>query len=304
MLIVGQAHYPLIEIDLGSSTLAASTANGEYLLSGGDVGAQDGRQIAAMKVAFFNCLAVSKNGGWIAAGSKGGDIVVWDAKTYKQIFVRREDGRINAVDFSPALTEQLLVATNFTTTIWDVGTREPLRMLPHESAVRAAKYSPQGNQFATATRGSVRVWDSSGGQMLADIKVEVTPLYNGGLLWSKTHLFVVSGNTIKEFEALTGSAILEWPVPDSNELSCIALPEHGEFIAYSTKSTITFWDTLTHTELDLIQHPEDIHSIAFSPDDQFLAFGEKSKKMSITSLSVSVTFFWITAYLSNFLLLT
>ena len=260
-------------------------ANGEYLLSGGDGGAQDGRRIAAMKVAFFNCLAVSKNSGWIAAGSKGGDIIVWDAKTYKQIFARREDGHINAVDFSPTSTQQLLVATNFTTTIWDVGTREPLRMLPHESAVRAAKYSPQGNQFATATRGSVRVWHSNNGQTLAHIKVEVTPLYNGGLLWFRNHLFVVSGNAIKEFKVPAGSLISEWPVPDSNELSCIALPEHGKFIAYSTNSTITFWDTSTHTELDLIQHTEDIHSIAFSPDDQFLAFGGESGKMTIMSPS-------------------
>jgi WD40 repeat protein len=63
--------------------------------------------------------------------------------------------------------------------------------------------------------------------------------------------------------------------------SCIALPKHGEFIAYSTKRTVTFWDTSTHTQLGLIQHPQDIRSIALSPDDRFLAIGGEGGKITI-----------------------
>ena len=117
------------------------------------------------------------------------------------------------------------------------------------------------------------------------IKVTVTPLFNIGLLWSNDHLFVVSDEKIEELDASTGSKVSEWPVPDTNEYSCIALSKHEEFIASSAKRTVTFWDALTHNQLDLIQHPEEISSIALSPDDRFLASGGAGKKITIQSLS-------------------
>jgi WD40 repeat protein len=58
-----------------------------------------------------------------------------------------------------------------------------------------------------------------------------------------------------------------------------------KFIAYSTRDTLTFWDTGTHTQLSFIQHPRDIRSVAASPDDRFLAIGGASGKINIHSLS-------------------
>ncbi|KAG6375214.1 WD40-repeat-containing domain protein [Boletus reticuloceps] len=151
--------------------------------------------------------------------------------------------------------------------------------------MRAAKYSPTGDRIATATLESVRVWDSNDCRLLVDIDVTVIPCFNAGLVWFNNHLFVVTHNAIKQFDAATGSPVAEWPVPNSNGFSCISLPKHGKFIAHSTKSTITLWDTSTHSQLGLIQHPQDIRSIAFSPDDQSLAFSGKDGKISIIPVS-------------------
>ena len=137
-----------------------------------------------------------------------------------------------------------------------------------------------------------------------DIPVKVTPSFNTGLPWFNNHLFVVSGSTIKQLEASTGSTVSKWPVPDTNNTSCIALPQHGEFIAYSTNDTVTFLDTSTHTRIALIQHTQDIVSIALSPDDQFLAIGGHGGGITIRSLSritVSNVFIWIMADLNSFL---
>ncbi|KAF8555025.1 TPR-like protein [Imleria badia] len=111
----------------------------------------------------------------------------------------------------------------------------------------------------------------------------VTPTLNTGLLWFDSHLFVVSDGKIKRFNPY--SSVSEWPVLDSDRLSCIALPQQGEFIAYSTKNTVTFWDTSTHTQLGLIQHPQEIRSIALSPDDQFLVIGGEDGKFTTQNLS-------------------
>ena len=117
------------------------------------------------------------------------------------------------------------------------------------------------------------------------INVTVTPWYSAGFLWFNDHLFVLSGREIKQFEESTGSAVSEWPVPSSIPSSCIALPKHGKFIACSTRCTVTFWDTATHTQLGLIEHSQDIRSIALSPDNRFLAIGTEDGNITINCLS-------------------
>jgi WD40 repeat protein len=194
-------------------------------------------------------LAVSKDRRWIAAGTGWGDVFVWNAETYEKVFWHRlTEGyrNIHGVDFSPD-SSRLVSASHNQTAIWDIATCKRLQTLDHGDWVRAAKYSPQGDRIATATVNSVRVYDSNDGRLLMDTPVKVAPWFNTGLLWFNNHLFVISDSKIKRIEASSGSAVSEWPVPESTHFSCITLPKHGEFIAYSTQRTITFWDTATHT---------------------------------------------------------
>ena len=312
MLTVGQEGPPHIEIDGGSNICTVTfSANGEYIVGGGglEVGVwrvEDGKQMATMAAWDARCLAVSKDGRWIAAGAMFGSVFVWDAKTFEQVFAHREDpADILGVDFSLDSTRLVTASKRGTATVWDFAARKKVLTLDHEGWVRAAKYSPQGDRLATATDKSVRVWDSTDGRLLVDIPVKVMPWFNTGLLWLDDHLFVISANKIKEIEAPTGSAVSEWPVLDAKNSSCIALPKHGEFIACSTDDTVTFWDTSEHTRVGLMQHTEDIRSIAVSPNGRFLAIGGDSGKIIIRSLSritVSLVFPCIMAHLNNFIL--
>jgi len=263
--------------------------NGEYIFSSSRDGVrvqrvEDGKQMATMKAEQVVCLAVSNDRRWIAAGTFWGDMHVWDANTYKQVFSHNEDSSINAVDFSPDST-RLVTSKNGAAAVWDVATRKQVQTLGGGCSVFAAKYSPKGDRIATATRHSVRVYDSNGGRLLVDINVDVTPWYNAGLVWSIDNLLVVSDSKIKQFEASTGLAVAEWPVPDSDSFSCVAIPKHREFIACSTKRTVTFWDMATHTRLSVIPYPQDIHSVAFSPDDRSLVIAGDDGKIVIESPS-------------------
>ena len=318
MLTVGQEGSPLIEINVGSWTTAVTfAANGEYLVSGGKEGVrvwrvEDGKQMATMEAKGVLCLAVSKDGRWITAGTeKYGDVIVWDANIHTKVFAL---GRswfsaslriIYGVDFSPdSGSTRLVFSSHDRASIWDIATRKQVRTLRHGNWVRAAKYSPQGDRIATATGKSVRVWDSNDGRLLVDIPVTVTPWLGTSMLWFDNRLFVVSDSKIKQFESSTGSTVSEWPVPDSNELSCIALPKHGGFIAYSTQRTVTFWDTATQARLGLIQRSDEIHSIAVSPDGRFLAIGGKHRSITINSLShitVSILSRCVVVHLNNFI---
>ena len=292
MLTVGQERHDPMEINVGEKLYAVTfSANGEYLLSGGYNGVRvwrvkDREEIATMKTKAVWSLAVSKDSKWIAAGTLWGDVHVWDAN-YKQVFAHKEDSAsINAVDFSPDSTRLVSASSNNTAAIWDIATLERVHTLRHEDKVIAATYSPQGDRIATTTKDSVlRIYDSKDGRLLVTIETTVTPWHNTGLVWFNNHLLVISDGQIKQVEASTGLAISEWPVPDINVHSCTALPKHGEFIAYSAKRTVTFWDMVTHTQLGLIQRPQDIRSIALSPDDLFIAIGEEGGEIIIENLS-------------------
>ena len=285
-LIIRQEHCdPQVEINVGNEVYAVTfSANGEYLLSGGQGRVQvwqvkDGTQVATMDPAeCVLCLAVSNDGRWIAAGTLLGDVLVWDAETYEQVFTHGEDSRdILGVDFSPDSTRLVSASDNCTASIWDVPTRKRVHTLDHKHGpVCGAKYSPHGDRIATASFNSIRVWDSRNGRLLGDINVGVTPLYNSGLLWSNNNLFAISGSKIKQLNASTELVVSEWSVPDSGYRSCIALSKHGEFITYSANHTVTFWDTSSHTQLGHIQlHPQDICSTALSPGDGLIAIGEE-----------------------------
>ena len=142
-----------------------------------------------------------------------------------------------------------------------------VQTLDHDKQwVGAAKYSPKGDRIATATEKSVRVWDSDDGRLL--VHVEVRPFH--GLLWFDNHLFVTTkDNKIRRIDASTGLTVSEWTVPGTRLPSSIALPQHGRFIAYSTRDNVSLWDTSTHTQLGLIPQSSGMRSIAFSPDDRF-----------------------------------
>ena len=292
MLTIEQEHSQPIEIDAGQYVRALTfTANGEYLVTGNEKGVEvwrvkDGKQVTRMETQFeVFSLAASKNGKWVAAGTSA-RLFVWDAVTYEEVVKHEEGDWIRSVDFSPDSSRLVAGTDHETAIVWDLAIGRQMQTLDHQHCVIAAKYSPQGDRIATATfDGPVRVWDSNDGRLLVDIDVKVIPFYNTGLLWSHDHLLVVSDKKFEEFDASTGSKVLEWPVPHTDECSCIALPKHEQFTAYSSQRIVTFRDTLMHNQLPLtLQHPERIRSIAFSPDDRILAIGG-GRKITIQSLS-------------------
>ncbi|KAF8129260.1 WD40-repeat-containing domain protein [Boletus edulis] len=272
-------------MDTRSLKAVTFSANSEYLVGGGSDGVhvwrvQDGKKMATMQAHGVKCVAVSKDGRWTAAGTYSGAVFLWDAKTYEQVWKhKRNSGDIQAIDFSPDSTRLINVSFGHTATVLDVVTGKHVQTLypasyDSESDYIAAKYSPDGARIATATHESVRVWDSSDGRLLVGINVSLSP-WDAGLLWFDNHLFVISGNEIRRFETSTGTEVSQWTVPRDG--SFIVLPWHGEFIAYSSGNTVTCWDTSTHTQLSHTQQPENIISLALSPDDRLLAIGLPGK---------------------------
>ena len=109
VLTIGKEGSSLIEIDgSGGSQVVAFSTNGGHLVSGSfGVGVwrvYDGKQMARMEMFGSSCvcLAVSKDGRWIAAllkwlmvnvggGTDFDRLIVWDAKTFEQVLTIKEE---------------------------------------------------------------------------------------------------------------------------------------------------------------------------------------------------------------------
>lgn len=263
----------------------------------------DRKKVATMTAKLVQCLAVSSDGMWIAAGTTWSGFIVWSTKTYEKVLTLEEGTVITGLDFSPDSTRLVTASDNRTAAVWDIATRDRLLLLRHKDDVIAAKYAPQGDRIATATHHSVRFYDSNEGHLLAEAQVKVTSRCHSCLLWSDKYLFVVSNNKIKQIDPSNGSVVSKWPVPHSNSSSCIALPQHGQYIACSTDRTVTLWDTSTRIQLGSIEYPQDVRSIALSPDARTLATGDEngiisSKRLSLLRVSRNVSS-QIMAYLNK-----
>ena len=296
--MAGQEHSLLVKINTNKGLRAVTfSADGEYLLSSGlnqNVGVwrvQDGQQVATMQAEGVKCLAVSKDGKWIAGGTWYGDVFLWNARTYETVWKHERDwlgydSDIRGVDFSPDSTKLVSASLNYTATIWHVASGKQAQTLRHDDWVIATRYSLDGDRIATATyNGSVQVWNSNDGYLLVDIPVMVTSLCNNGILWFNDYLYVVSSSEIKELDPSTGSIITEWPIPGDKICCPIAIPEHGTFIAYSTGQTLTLWDVVSHTQLGLVEHHGDINSITLSPGNRFYAIGREDGTIITAGLS-------------------
>ena len=109
MLTIGQEGPTLVEIDSSDNIWpVAFTANGEYLVGGGErLGVwqvEDGKQMVTMAVWGVWCLMVSKDGRWIAVGTLDSEVFVWDAETFEEVFLHKDSYHILGVDFSPDST--------------------------------------------------------------------------------------------------------------------------------------------------------------------------------------------------------
>ena len=275
------------------------TADGEHLIGGGeDVRVwrvRDGREIATMSEArAIYCLSVSNDGRWIAAGRGQGGLFVWqwDPKTYEVSFHAQLPHHVSGVDFSPDSTQLVTATEEYLATIWNIATRRGTRTLQHEGWVTTTKYSAEGDRIATAVfQKSILIWDSNDGRLLVNIPFQLIPNYDVGFLWLSNKLLVVSGSKIEQIDVHTGSVVSEWPVFVSDHPSCISLPQHEAFVAYSTSHTVRFWDTSARTQLDPVQCPESIQSITLSPDGRLLAIAAREKKIIVKRLSrITVSF--------------
>ena len=248
----------------------------------------DGQEVGKQMGMDMNVISVSRDGKWIVCGTMS-RTRVWDAELQRQSFEVEDGNPVDAVDASPESTRFATGTELGKASIWSITTGERLvGPLEHGSGVSGIKFSPDGKQIATACEDSIHIFDSYNGDQLITIDNPMPdPLQFISIVWpSDSQLFATSeGGKIMSFDTSTGSQLAEWEA-HSGDVAYIAMPANDKFIASLAEHSVSFWDTLTHTQLgSVLEDVDRIRSIALSPDGARLAIGGYNKTITIWNLS-------------------
>ncbi|KAH7909830.1 hypothetical protein BJ138DRAFT_1088773 [Hygrophoropsis aurantiaca] len=223
--------------------------------------------------------ALSPDGQRIVTGDWGNKVIVWNAATHAKVLEFTEHaGSVNGVDVSSDSTRVVSGSSDRTVRIFSITSGARLiSPLLHDAVVAAVKFSPDGNQLATATfqHPTVRVYNARTGDRLFDIPVQVTGFPIAPFVWSPDgqKLFASSPGRA----SYTPSTSEQWSIIH-NTNSQPSVATNGRFIACYAGSTLWFWDSISHEQIgNVIQHNAEIRSIALSPDERYLACGNGTK---------------------------
>ena len=99
---------------------------------------------------------------------------------------------------------------------------------------------------------------------MVNVPIEVPSSLNCSLAWSSNskHLFAVSSGEIICLDASTGATLSQWSI-HSGIYDRIALASDGAFIAASSGSLVSFWDTTTREKIgSAIEHTGKVECMA------------------------------------------
>ena len=259
----------------------AFLVDGKHVVSGGEEqnirrwriedGTEAGAPMDAGSAVY--ALAVSQDGKLIVGGTKAGLVTVWNAESHSKVTEFKAHGNeVYAVDVSPDTTKIATGSDDKTACVWSLSGKQLLNHLKHDYHVVAAKFSPNGRLIATATHysASVRVYDGQNGSLLVDFPVRVGSWRNHPLAWASNskQLFALSydGN-IHSVDVSAKTALSKWRIHGTNNATCIAMASNGTFIAASSGSSVSFWDTTSQEQIGAVfEHAYGVESTAMSPN--------------------------------------
>jgi sugar lactone lactonase YvrE len=249
-----------IAYNAGSDTWITADSNGPIYLwnsSGKRIATLENSSIANSSNRANDSVAVSPDGGFVAAGNEDGSTYLWDVaaghlNTQPTGTLKDPDGKnVYGIAFSPVGNTLATADTNGSTYLWNVATGKLIQTFkdPNSQSLYDVAFSPDGSLIAVSDSngsGVVYLWSVSTGQLV-------------------TALTYVSGGSYQD----------------------LAFTPNGKYVAVATTvGNVIFFNVATHKFVAELSDPtgQSLIGIAFSPDGQTMAATDSAGAAYIWSM--------------------
>lgn len=227
-------------------------------------------------------VAFSLDGSVLATSGEDKEfpIKIWDVKTWKLLsaFKGHQENildavRVWSVEFSP--DGETIATSSFDNTvkIWDWKNRRELQNLKgHDDLSRATAFSSDGKLIATGGDGQIKLWDTSTGDLKAELGEKYENAYDNLILSMKfSGRMLISGSSKSISFWNIDSGKPEKVLKYKNIVS-VAPSSNGNILAVNFGSDVRLLD-LANYQFDTLlnRYNNEISRVIFSPDGKLLA---------------------------------
>jgi WD40 repeat protein/serine/threonine protein kinase len=240
-------------------------------------------------------LAMSRDGGLLAAGGSDGWVKLWNTQTWDEVRKFRAHGQhIHRVAFSPDGRQLATTSWDGTVKMWEVATGRWLYTLEHREdagdevgSVVFSPDSPKGSWIASAGFEAVKIWDAATGEFQRKLP--------GPFAWQSLAIspdgrrLAVSNNldqTVQLWD--TSGRIADWtpcgdPLgPHAALVIGLAFSADGaqlaaacgQFMWTGGPGEVAIWDVASRQRVHSLRgHVSGAFAVAFTPDGRYVASG-------------------------------
>ena len=197
----------------------------------------------------------------------------WDPVDEQAPPEEEDGGPAFSLDFSASEDRLAAGSRHGELFIWDLKSgAELVRLDAHQDIIWDVAFSPDGTLIATASKdGAVKVWKTTGGQLVATAAGHVRGTRTVEFLDSNRLVSGGDDNCVRVWSSASGAELAEFAGHEQTVLDVVAATDDDSIFSASRDGTIRQWSLADHGGSILIADRTPIASIALFPDEQFLA---------------------------------
>ncbi|WP_126594397.1 NACHT and WD40 repeat domain-containing protein [Dictyobacter aurantiacus] len=235
-------------------------------------------------------VALSPYSDFLAAGTVGGEIRVWDTTSGLPLkTLRGHTNWVSSVAFSPDGKTLASGSDDQTVRLWNVTSGQCLNTFhDHINEVKSVAFSPDGKTLASGSDDqTVRLWDVTSGQCLNTLRGHTNAIWS--VAFSPDGKILASGSfdqTVRLWRIDNGQCLNTFH-GHTNEVWSVAFSPDGEILASGGyDQTIRLWDVTSGQCLNTLHdHTDAVWRVAFSSDGKTLASGSSDQTVRLWNVT-------------------